>query len=281
MGMAGRPTGLLVEGLQDWCKRNIDPRAQDDEPKVPTWTQRLAIVLEVSDSAVGHIWTKAKKDGHPGAGYIDRTKWDPAMNALVESQELSLLARQDFTELCDAAEQGRKPRARNLVDAFLPVRTRLIARLESGKKPEKVISRAFSEATGLVAAWALSERWFTVNDLREGLPKIEEMTGKWVALLEHRVNENWAKDPEELDANLEGEAVASRIRRARAEFFWGLALWLPRLTRWEEDGAELSAKDKRAIFMPVLTGMQEDLWDELHDANSPLPSIFASKEAAQ
>ena len=283
MGTAGRPAGLLVEGLQDWCKRNIAPRAQDGEPKVPTWTQRLAIVLEVSDSAVGHIWTKARKDGHPGAGYLDRTKWDPAMDALVESQELSLLARQDFTELCDAAEQGRKPRARNLVDAFQPVRVRLLKRLEVGKKPDKAIVRAFSEATGLVAAWALGERWFTVSDLRDGLPRIADMTGKWVALLGSRMNEDYVLSSRDVDTHSDGERACLEAERARAEFFWRLALWLPRLTRWEEDGHELSTKEKRAIFSPILQGLQEDLWDELHDPDNSLRSvsIFANKEAAQ
>lgn len=268
-----RPKGLTLPWLKSWCEANIRPICHDGEAKPKNVIQRLGDALpsataKRTDSRdYSGVWKAL--EGQVG---INRAHWESALRQLQSQRELSQLALEDFIERCNAEEEGRKPQGRRFVDCFASVRSRLLARLEAGKRPDKAVSKAFAEASGLIAAWALSERWFLEEDIRDGVGDVVAMAQKWAALVTFRTNEEYAAASEKLEAHERAESRTSRVQANLEEFLWRLALWLPRIVKWETS----SQAEKRAVFEPAIRLLPEDLWEELHDPRNSLGSVFAT-----
>ena len=269
-----RPKGLTLPWLKSWCEANIRPICHEGEAKPKNIIQRLGDALpsataKRADSRdYSGVWKAL--EGQVG---INRAHWEAALRQLQSQRELSQLALEDFIERCNAEEEGRKPQGRRFVDCFASVRSRLLARLEAGKRPDKAVNKAFAEASGLIAAWSLGERWFLEEDIRAGIPDVVAMAQKWSALVTFRTNEEYAaaSDGNKLEAHERAESRTSRVQAGLEEFLWRLALWLPRIMKWESS----SQAEKRAGFEPAIRLLPEDLWEELHDPRNSLGSIFA------
>ena len=279
-----RPKGLVLDWLRTWCEANIRPVRQSGEARAKTVIQRIGDALPAVGTRKGgsdardHSGVWRALEGKVG---INREHWEKALRTLHSQHELSHLALEDFVARCDAEEDGRRPSIRRLADCFAPVQARLISRLEAGKSPYKAVLRAFSEASGLVCAWVLSDRWFLTEDLREGLPGVAALANKWASLFVGMATDRVTVATDIVDAHGKAEHEVFRVACARNEFFWRLITWLPRVTSWTDDsGKTLSDDEKRALFLPLLHSISdEELIDDLQDPRrAGGASLFAKHE---
>lgn len=169
----GRPPGLRCPWLKEWSNTHHRPRSGE---KRPSAIKDLAEALGKDDSLVSKCLN--------GVTGIDLLEWQGAIQQLVEQGLFSTYALDDFMRQCRRTGLSQESRAESVVEYFLPIQTRLVASLERGKSPDKRVRTAFSEASGLLCAWAIRERRFTPEQLADGLPAVIRMTERWYGLAE-------------------------------------------------------------------------------------------------
>lgn len=221
--MARTPGLNCGEWLRDWAERHIKPEKRVGEKRARSVTQALAEALPRGREAgdVGRRDDSGVTKMFAGVTGINPEQWQTALTTLRASGELTATGFDEFISLCEQTKAGKSAGSRVLVDFFKPIESRLAVRLERGANPEKSVKRAYSEASGLLASWLLTDRRFRFEDIKDGLDGLFALVDRWEKVLADVTEEL----PEEREI---GEGLWGNAHKDKLRFLYRLFTWAPR-----------------------------------------------------